>query len=192
MTRSSSWFYWQKIVIAIINFWHIDSILSRWTWKKNRTKTDGDSESKNCQPRVRLFERSRHTRSLWKWTQSWVYPRKLLLIKHWCYSWLCWNAGRVSQITFIIKLWLCSQLCDYSRKNDGYPLLQKSVLDLWSNSPNENLVYGLKENSMRLFQDTGEAIHASYIGPGESKFCYMEVKLEPTGEEQFEFQTLKT
>jgi len=62
-------------------------------------------------------------------------------------------------------------------------------LDLWSNSPNENLVYGLKENSMKLFQDTGEAINASYIGPDESKFCYMEVKLEPTGEEQFEFHS---
>lgn len=60
--------------------------------------------------------------------------------------------------------------------------MQKSELDLWSNSPNENLVYGLKENSMKLFQDTGEAINASYIGPDESKFCYMEVKLEPTGE----------
>ena len=57
------------------------------------------------------------------------------------------------------------------------PLLQKFKLDLWSDSPNENIVYGLKENSMRLFQDFAEAVNANTITPDETKCCYMEVKL---------------
>ena len=69
--------------------------------------------------------------------------------------------------------------------NCVHPLLQKLELNLWSQSPKENRVYGLKENSMKLFQDSQEAINAHNIGP-KSKFCYVEVKLESTDEEQFE------
>ena len=58
-------------------------------------------------------------------------------------------------------------------------------LDLWSQLPNENVVYGLKENSMRLLQDGQEAINAYNFAP-ETKFCYVEVKLLSTDEEQFE------
>ena len=58
-------------------------------------------------------------------------------------------------------------------------------MDLWSDSSNENIVYGLKENSMRLFLDYQEAINAHNISPDESKFCYMEVKLT-SDQEKFE------
>ena len=73
--------------------------------------------------------------------------------------------------------------------NCVHPLPQKLELNLWSQSPKENRVYGLKENSMKLFQDSQEAINAHNIGP-ESKFCYVEVKLESTDEEQFESITM--
>ena len=59
-------------------------------------------------------------------------------------------------------------------------------LNLWSQSPNENIVFGLEENSLKLYQDGQEAINAKNIGPEEFKFCYVEVKLISTDEEQFE------
>ena len=74
--------------------------------------------------------------------------------------------------------------------NCVYPLPQNLELNLWNKSPNENRVYGLKENSMKLFQDGLEAINASIIGPNESKFCYVEVKLLSTDEELFESITM--
>ena len=76
--------------------------------------------------------------------------------------------------------------------NCVHPLPQNLELNLWSQSANENRVYGLKENSMKLFQDSQEAVNANNIESKVlSKFCYVEVKLESTDEEQFEFQTLK-
>ena len=70
--------------------------------------------------------------------------------------------------------------------NCVHPLPQNLELNLWSQSANENRVYGLKENSMKLFQYGQEAIKANAIGPNEAKFCYVEVKLLSTDEEQFE------
>ena len=70
-------------------------------------------------------------------------------------------------------------------KNCDYPLIQNLELNLWSQSPDVNIVFGLEENSMRLYQDDQEAINANNIGPEEFKFCYVEVKLISTDEEQF-------
>ena len=75
--------------------------------------------------------------------------------------------------------------------NCVHPLPQKLELNLWSQTPKENCVYGLKENSMKLFQDSQEAVNANNIESKVlSKFCYVEVKLESTDEEQFESITM--
>lgn len=100
-------------------------------------------------------------------------------IKLWCCSRLCWwNAGRVEQIAEA-PFW-------HNHENCVKPELQKLELNLWSQSPIENIVFGLEENSMRLYQDGQEAINANNIGPEEFKFCYVEVKLISTDQEQFE------
>ena len=100
-------------------------------------------------------------------------------IKLWCCSWLCWwYAGKVKQIIGVFF--------GIILKNCVYPLLQSLELNLWSQSPDVNIVFGFEENSMRLYQDDREAINANNIGLEEFKFCYVEVKLISTDEEQFE------
>ena len=66
-------------------------------------------------------------------------------------------------------------------------LIKILSLDLRSDSPNTNLVYGLKEQSMQFFQDNIEAINAHRMNI--DKFCYVQVQLKPTDEKQEEFQS---
>ena len=67
-------------------------------------------------------------------------------------------------------------------------LIKTLTLNLWSDRPNTNLVYGLKEHSMRLSQDNTEAINVHHMNVLE-KFCYAQVQLKSVDEEQEEFQS---